>query len=164
MTKTFLVNATSDPRINKLCLHFSEKVERKWLLCGASQLRILKLKWLQTSLTERPRTTYAHNLKAFLVVILHIMANFFRPTPIKSYWACKSEFSVLFFHISKLKSFILLKKVSNCEKMVGNYGKWLVNSYVAGFKGSYEHNNSILVSEWFGALCPVRLSEAVVQI
>ena len=37
--------------------------------------------------------------------------------------------------------------------MAGYFYKWIGNSNVEGFEESNGHNNSILVSEWIGALC-----------
>ena len=47
--------------------------------------------------------------------------------------------------------------------MVWFWNKWLWNPYVAGFDGPHEHNNSILVSELFVALC-IRSSKCEISI
>ena len=41
--------------------------------------------------------------------------------------------------------------------MVESFEKWFGNSNVERFEESNGHNNSILVSEWIGALCYVPL-------
>ena len=65
----------------------------------------------------------------------------------------KSGFLVLFLPIFGLQDSNLTQNFWNCEILAWFWYKWLWNSYVAGFNGPREHNNSILVSEWFVALC-----------
>ena len=46
----------------------------------------------------------------------------------------------------------LPQKFSNYEALIANLIKWVGESHVEGFEGSNGHSNSILVSEWSGAL------------
>ena len=64
----------------------------------------------------------------------------------------KSTFTTVFCRPLE-KKITLPQKFSYCSKLAENFYKWIGNSNVEGFEGSNEHNNSILVSEWSGALC-----------
>ena len=88
-----------------------------------------------------------HNL-----VNTQVTSKFVRTLLIKCYKTIKSPFLLLWFHHFWKKKFTLLHKSSNFEILVEIWNKWNVYSNVAGFEGSNEPNNSILVSEWTGAL------------
>ena len=96
--------------------------------------------------------TYTHILKAHVLLNVQVSSKFLRPFGIKRYWRDKNQFLVLFLTNFKKKKVDLLQKVSNCERLTADLIKWFADSHVEGFEVSDGHSNSILVSEWSGAL------------